>query len=102
MTILSDARTTDACEDAQPELLATDQLPEQPSSATGRLARLEEALAVIEAEDAAAVATADRRTAKAHAGAAEGRKLRGRKPKVPHAALAHARADETAARVKVR
>lgn len=101
-TILSDARTTDACEDAQPELLATDQLPEQLSSATGRLARLEEALAVIEAEDAAAAAVAERRAANAHAEAAEGRKLRGRKPKDPHAALARAQADETATRVKVR
>jgi transposase len=48
-TILSRARETDACENDQPGLLAVDQLPEQLSSATGRLAHLEEALALIEA-----------------------------------------------------
>ncbi len=100
--ILSQARETDACENAQPGLLAVDELPAQLSSATGRLARLEEALALIEAQDAAAAAEAQRRAANARAEAAEGRKLRGRKPKDPHAALARAEADETATRVKAR
>jgi hypothetical protein len=101
-TILSRARETDACENDQPGLLAVDQLPEQLSSATGRLARLEEALALIEAQDAAAAAKAQARAANARDEAAAGRKLRGRKPKDPHAALARAEADETAVRVKAR
>lgn len=100
--ILADARDTDDTENDQPGLLAADQLPAQLSSATGRLARLEEALALIEAEDAAAAAEAQRRAAKAHDEAAAGRKLRGRKPKDPHAALARAEADETAVRVQAR
>lgn len=45
--ILSEARQTDQDEDGQPSLYAADELPVQLSSATGRLARLEEAAAVI-------------------------------------------------------
>lgn len=98
--ILSEARQVDQDEDHQPGLFAVDVLPEQLSSATGRLARLEEALALIEAQDAAERAEAEQRATKARAEAAQGRKLRGRKPKDPQAALARAEADETAIRVK--
>ncbi len=100
--ILSEARQTDQDEDGQPSLYAADELPAQLSSATGRLARLEAALALIEAQDAAAAAETEARAAKARVEAAAGRKLRGRKPKDPHAALARAEADETAVRVKAR
>jgi hypothetical protein len=99
-TILAEAVETDQTDNELPGLLAVDELPEQLSTATGRLARLNEALAVIEAQDAAAAVKAEQRTAKARDAAAQGRKLRGRKPKDPHAALARAEADETAVRVK--
>ena len=79
--ILSEARQTDQDEDGQPSLYAADELPAQLSSATGRLARLEEAAAVIKAQDAAQAAETEARAAKARAEAAAGRKLRGRKPK---------------------
>ena len=98
--ILSDARQVDEAEDHQPGLLAADELPAELSTQPGRLARLQAALAVIEAQDAAERAEAEQRAAKARAEAAAGRKLRGRKPKDPQAALARAEADETAVRVK--
>ena len=86
--ILADARGVDEAEDAQPGLYAADELPGELSTATGRLARLEHALAVIEAQDAAAAAQAQQRADTARKEAAEGRKLRGRKPKGTELALA--------------
>jgi transposase len=65
--------------------------------AGGRLARLEAALAVIEAEDAAAAAEAECSASAAAAAAEHGRKLPGRKPKDPRAALARAQFDHQAA-----
>src|SRR5680860_1445966 len=56
------------------------------------------ALAGIQAQEAAAVDAVDAKAGKAHTEAAAGRKLRSRKPKDPHAALARAEADETAVR----
>jgi hypothetical protein len=100
--ILADARQSDQTEHDQPGLYALDELPAALSTATGRLARLEQAAALIEARDAAAAAQAEQHAAKARTEAAEGRKLPGRKPKDPHAALARAQADETAVRVKAR
>ena len=100
--ILAEARATDTDEDGQPGLLAADELPGQLSSSSGRLARLEQALAVIDAQDAAAAAELEQVMARARAEAAEGRKLPGRKPKDPRAALARAQADETAVRAKAR
>lgn len=100
--ILAEARATDTAEDGQAGLLAADELPGQLSSPSGRLARLEQALAVIEAQDAAAAAELEQVMAKARAEAAQGRKLPGRKPKDPRAALARAQADETAVRAKAR
>jgi transposase len=71
------------------------------SSPRGRAARLQAALAVIEAEDAAA-AVEDARTAQAAMAEAEqGRKRRGRKPTEPHAALARAQVDHAAALTRV-
>jgi transposase len=98
--LLAEAVATDAAEDAQPALFALEALPAALSSATGRLERLNAALATIEAADAAARAEAEQRAAKARDAAAEGRRLRGRKPKDPHAALARAQADETVVRVR--
>lgn len=72
-------------EDEQPAAAGTDALPGvEPvvgiSSPAGRLARLQAALAVIEAQDAAARAEADRRAHAAAEQAEQGRQLRGRKP----------------------
>jgi transposase len=63
------------------------------TGACGRLARLRAAVAVIEAEDAAAADAAQRTAAAALEAARDGRKLGGRKPKYPAAALARARVD---------
>ena len=101
-SMLADARDTDQAEDQQPGLYATDELPEALSTPTGRLARLEQALALIEQQDAEAAQQAAERAAKARAEAAEGRRLPGRKPKDPQAALLRAEADETAVRTKAR
>jgi transposase len=67
------------------------------SSPTGRVARLNAALAVIEAEDAALAAEAMRQARAADAEAEHGRQLTGRKPKQPLAALARAQVDHTVA-----
>jgi len=98
--ILVEARDTDTGEDGQPELLAADELPTELSSVSGRLARLQQALARIEEQDAAAAAELEQVMARARTEAEQGRKLPGRKPKDPRAALARAQADETAVRVK--
>ena len=95
--ILTEAAATDTAEDAQPELFDTDVLPAELSTHAGRRARLEAALAEIEAQDVAACAEAAQRAEKAMAAATEGHKLAGRKPKEPHAALARAEADHAAA-----
>jgi transposase len=63
------------------------------SSAAGRAARLRAALAVIEAENAAAVVEATRQAELAAGKAEHGRQLSGRKPKEPRAALARAEID---------
>ncbi|MGH8975964.1 MAG: transposase, partial [Acidimicrobiia bacterium] len=98
--ILGEAAAADTADDAQDSLFGGDDLPAALSTRTGRLARLTSALERIEAEDAAARVEADERAGKAREAAAEGRKLRGRKPKDPHAALARAEAEETAVRVR--
>lgn len=81
--IVAEATVTDAAEDARPGLFGALELPAELCTPKGRRARLEAALAQIEAQDAAAKASADERAAKARAAAVEGRKLRGRKPKDP-------------------
>lgn len=97
--ILAEARTTDADEDAQAALLGPAELPAALATRSGRLARLRAALEEIEAQDSAQAAEAKARAEKARAAAAEGRKLTGRKPKDPHAALARAEAEHAAALV---
>jgi transposase len=67
------------------------------ASLSGRLARLQAALVVIEAEDAAAGAERARQAEDAAAEAQQGRQLRGRKPKDPRAALARAEVDHRVA-----
>jgi transposase len=89
-------------QDEQPAAAGTDPLPGvEPAaeifSPAGRLARLQAALAVIEAEDAAAEAQAARQATAAAAAAEHGRRVTGRKPKQPLAALARAQADHTVA-----
>lgn len=98
--IVGEAIATDEAEDSEPGLFCDEQLPVELSSRSGRLARLEAALAQIEAQDTAQSEAAEQRAEKARVAAAQGHKLRGRKPKEPRAALARAEAEQTAARVK--
>ncbi len=89
-------------EDEQRAAAGTDALPGlepacEISSPAGRLARLQAALAVIEAEDVAAKAEAARQATQAAAEAEHGRQVIGRKPKQPLAALARAKADHAVA-----
>lgn len=91
--VLAEARATDAAEDSHQTLFGLDRLPVELGTGKDRLVRLEAALASIEAADAAEAQAAAKRVADAAAGAAEGRKLSGRKPKDPHARLARAEAD---------
>jgi transposase len=72
------------------------------ASPRGRLGRLQAALAAIEAEEAAAAAAALGKAAAADEAARHGRKLAGRKPQDPAAALARAQADHQAALERVR
>lgn len=95
--MVADAITTDAAEDAEQGLLGFEDLPVELSTRRGRRARLDAALAHIEAEEHAVRAEAEGRAAKAREAAKEGRKLKGRKPKDPHAALARAEAEHAAA-----
>ena len=94
---MGEAVATDSVEDNAHGLFGLDELPAALSTHKGRLARLDAALERIEAEDEAAKAEADGRAAKAREAAATGRKLRGRKPKDPYAALARAEAEHAAA-----
>jgi transposase len=86
----------------QAEASAPDPLPglepiAQISTPGGRLARLKAALAVIEAEEHEAEQQAKAKAQAAFREAEAGRKLPGRKPKDPAAALARAEADHAAA-----
>src|SRR3954470_9180862 len=73
----------------------------EPAGGPGRLARLQAALAIIEAEDATAAAAAHEQAQAALAGAERGHKPRGGIPKSPAAALARAQAAHRAAVVRV-
>lgn len=84
---------------AQTSLLGVDQTGEL-ATPGGRLGRLKAALAVIEAEEQAAAAETAKKAAAAVTEAQSGRKVPGRKPKDPAAALARARADHAAALVR--
>jgi transposase len=95
--VVADAIATDVAEASQLGLLGFEDLPVDLGTKAGRVARLNAALAQIEAAEAAARAGADEKAAQAHAAAAEGRKLNVRKPKDPQARLARAEADHAAA-----
>ncbi|MGH9059525.1 MAG: transposase, partial [Acidimicrobiales bacterium] len=77
-------------------LLGIDQTGEL-ATPRGRLGRLQAALAVIEAEEQAAAEQIAEKTQAALKEAEAGRKLRGRKPKDPAAALARAKVDHAVA-----
>jgi len=91
--IVAEAQALDAADDTQTELFASDRLPAELSTRAGRRARLEQALALIDAEEAAAAADAAGRAAKARDAAAEGRRLTGTKPTDPAQALERAEID---------
>ena len=97
--ILAEAARADATEEAGAKLFDT--LVDEPlRRRRDRLARLQAALSEVEAEEAAARAAEAARSERATEEAASGRKLRGRKPKDPGAALARAQADLAATKVK--
>lgn len=97
--LLADAIGTDTAEARAPTLLG-DQAPAELASPSGRLARLRAALARIDAEDRAGAAQTAARAHAARQAAETGNKLRGRKPSDPHAAVARAEAEHTAALVR--
>lgn len=97
--LLAQEVATDAGDAGAPTLLPAGP-PADLATATGRSARLQAALATIEAQDREAAAAATTRAQAAHQAARSGRKLRGRKPTDPHAALARAEAEHTAALVR--
>jgi transposase len=92
-------------EDEQPSAADPEWLPGvEPDAgivtASGRLARLQAALAAVEAEDAAAAEAAVRQAEAAAAEAEHGRQVKGRKPTEPRAALARAEVDHAVARTR--
>lgn len=99
--IVAEAAAADAAEDDQEAMFGLGELPGELATRSGRLARLQAALAQIEAAEAAARAEADKTAEAARVAAVDGRKLRGRKPADPHSALARASADLLAAQVRI-
>jgi transposase len=91
--VIAEARATDAAEEIQGELFASDRLPADLSTTGGRRARLEAALARINAEVADQAAHSAAQAVKAAEKAAQGRQISGRKPVDPHQALGRAQAD---------
>ena len=97
--ILAEAAQVDATEDAEIRLFSP--LVDEPLRRRGdRLARLQAALSAVEAEKAAVNAAAAASAKRAAEEAQAGRKLRGRKPKDPDAALARAEADLAATKTR--
>lgn len=90
-------RRTDAAEDAA--ALFDESAPAALAHPTGRAGRLQAALARIEAEDAQEAKAAAEAADAAKKAAAQGHRLRGRKPTAPAAALARAEAELAAAQV---
>ena len=86
---------------ADPDGLASSEPACEISTPTGRLARLQAALEVIKAQDAAVAEAAARQTQAAAAQAEHGRHQIGRKPKQPQAALARAELDHAVARKRL-
>ena len=98
--VLAEAAALDAAEDSEPQLFSDIALPEPLRHRGTRLARLRAALEEAEAAEQAARDTDAEAKEKAEREAEAGRKLRGRKPKDPHAALVRAEADFVATKVK--
>lgn len=96
--ILDQAASADGDQAAQPDLGGS--LPDELARPGTRRARLQAALGQIEADEQATQDHARAQAAKAADEAAHGRRLRGRKPTDPHAALARAEADVAAATTK--
>lgn len=97
--ILLEAGAADTDEDAAQQLFDAP-LPEQLRSRSERLLRLRAALAEVEAQEQAARSEQEERNEKAEREAETGRRVRGRKPKDPRAALARARSDLAATRMR--
>lgn len=96
MALTAEDAHADAAGDGAPGLPGLQQAAEI-STPHGRQARLRAALAVIEAENAAAATEAEQKATAAAAQAEHGRQLRGRKPTEPLAALARAQVDHAVA-----
>jgi transposase len=98
--ILSEAANTDTAEDTQAQLFDTGVLPEPLRRRSTRLVHLQGALKEAEAQEEAARAKQAEAAEKAATEASAGRRIRGRKPTDPHAALVRAEADLAASKVK--
>ncbi len=98
--ILAEAAKTDTAEDAEGQLFDPVTLPAPLRRRSSRLARLQGALEEVEGEEKAARAKQAEASEKAATEASAGRKIPGRKPSDPHAALLRAEADLTASKVK--
>ncbi|MGH9120387.1 MAG: transposase [Acidimicrobiales bacterium] len=96
--ILSESATADDAEASQPALQG--EVEEALPRPGGRLARLQKALAEIEAERAERKGQEDEKAARLAADAAGGRRPRGRAPADPTAALRHAEAGLVAAKAR--
>lgn len=92
--VMAEARSADDAEVSQPTLAGG--LPEDLARPGTRRARLQAALAEIDTQRAETAKSA----AKAETEAAQGRKLRGRKPSDPHAAARRAETDVAASKAK--
>jgi len=96
--ILCEADASDVDEAVQADLAGG--LPAELARAGSRRARLDAALEQIETQEDTAREQAEQQQAKARDEASSGRRLRGRKPADPHAALARAEADVAATTTK--
>ena len=98
--ILAEASTTDAAEEAAPPLFDDMVVPGPLLKRNSRLAHLKAALKEVEVQEETAREKKKEAAAYAEREAAEGRKLRGRKPATPYAAKERARVDLAAVRTK--
>ena len=98
--ILAEAAETDTAEDAEAQLFDPVMLPAPLRRRSTRLERLQGALEEVEAQEKATRAKQAEAADRAAAEASVGRKIPGRKPSDPHAALLRAEADLAASKVK--
>lgn len=99
--LMKATRDSETAESVAPEPGADPLSAAQIRGVKARLSRLEQAFGLIKAEDAAAAAATVAKADHAAEEAAEGRRLRGRKPKDPAAALARAEADLAGAEARL-